>query len=342
MILLSIESSCDETSASVLNDFLPLSNIISSQLIHKEFGGIIPELASRDQLRKIDIVVEEALKSSGTTIKDIKYIAATQGPGLIGSLLVGYNFARSFAVAKQIPFIPINHIESHIYSSFIGRKEISFPFLSLVVSGGHTILFLVKDYFEHKILGTTLDDAAGEAFDKVAKLLGFAYPGGPVIDKMASEGNENYHRFPVSNIDDNPFDFSFSGVKTSVLYYLKKNSIDPQILIKQKNKLLNDICASFQKAVVDSLVRKTMSAANKFGVKQISISGGVSMNSKLRYEFIKFENEGFKIYFPKYEHTTDNAAMVGYTAYLKINSAKAFESDKSLFSPAFPRFDYDS
>jgi len=335
--LLAIETSCDETSAAVTEDNKILSNIISSQLFHKDYGGIVPELASRAQLTSIDFIVNEAITKSNTDKSSIDYVAATQGPGLIGSLLVGYNFGKAFSVMNNKKFLGINHIESHLYSPFIGQKEISFPFLGLIVSGGHTLLILVKDYFEYELLGTTQDDAAGEAFDKTAKLLGLSYPGGPMIDKLAKEGDENFHSFPVAQIKDNPYDFSFSGIKTSVLYYMKKNYPD----INSAEIPLNNICASFQKAVVESLTTKTMEAAKKFNVKSIAVSGGVSMNSKLRSEFSKFENSGYKIFFPQPGYTTDNAAMIGYTAYLKIQYSDINKTD-SLFSAAFARFDYNN
>jgi tRNA N6-adenosine threonylcarbamoyltransferase len=328
--ILAIETSCDETSASVLRDNEVLSNVISSQLFHNEFGGIVPELASRAQITAIDKVVNKALEDSETDVKDINLTAATRGPGLIGSLLTGLNYAKGFAIARKINFIGINHIESHLYSCFIGKKEIDFPFLALVVSGGHTVLSSVSGYFEYEILGQTQDDAAGEAFDKGAKMLGLGYPGGPLIDKLAKEGDENYHKFPVSSVRENMYDFSFSGIKTSLLYYLRKT---PGF-----NENLADICASYQKAVVDSLTEKVITAAENLNIKKIAVSGGVSANSRLREELFKFKQKGYEIYFPGLEYTTDNAAMVGYAAYLK-DTYSSTDYGREIHEPAFARFE---
>jgi N6-L-threonylcarbamoyladenine synthase len=334
-LIFAIETSCDETSASILDENRVLSNVISSQFFHNEYGGIVPELASRAHLKSIDKIVQSAFDTARASRGDINLTAATQGPGLIGSLLVGYNYAKGFAAANQKPFIGVNHIESHLFSCFIGKSEIEFPFIALVVSGGHTILFLLESYIKYTVLGETQDDAAGEAFDKVAKMLGLEYPGGPLIDSLAKQGNENYHTFPEAQLKDRIYDFSFSGIKTSVLYFLKKNfsnSID--------NIPLNDICASFQKAVVGSLVNKTILAAKNHKVKNIAVSGGVSANSKLRDEFLKYESKGCKIHFPEKIYSTDNAAMIGYTAYLKYTNSdkKLFEND--MLKSAFPRFQY--
>ena len=331
-IIFAIETSCDETSASILEDNAVLSNIISSQFIHNKYGGIVPELASRAHIQSISSIVNSAFETAGIHKKEITLCTATQGPGLIGSLLVGYNYAKGFAISKNIPFLGINHIESHLFSCFIGKDKIEFPFISLVVSGGHTILFLVKNYTFYKILGETQDDAAGEAFDKVAKMLGLEYPGGPLIDKLAKEGDENYHSFPVSRSKENKYDFSFSGIKTSVLYFLKKNFNNSESIP------VNDISASFQKAVIDSLAEKTMMAAKDYHVKNIAVSGGVSANSKLRAEFMKFTEKGFNIYFPEKIYSTDNAAMIGYTAYLKNKYSDISQYNNSILESAFPRF----
>ncbi len=333
MYTFAIESSCDETSAAILNNFEVCSNIISSQLFHKDYGGIVPELASRAHIRTIDKIVKASFVEANLSPLDIGLVAATRGPGLIGSLLVGFNFAKGFAVSNNIPFVGINHIESHLVSCFIGKAEIEFPFISLVVSGGHTILFLVSGYKDYIVLGQTQDDAAGEAFDKVAKMLGLEYPGGPLIDKLASIGNENYHKFPGSVIKGRPYDFSFSGIKTSVLYYLRKNFAGDTSKIP-----LNDLCASFQKAVVGSLVSKTVSAANDYGIKNISVSGGVSANSRLRNEFMKYTSNGYKVFFPEKIYSTDNAAMIGYTAYLKYIHSPAGTFNNELLKRAFARF----
>lgn len=334
--IFSIETSCDETSAAVLDGNKVMSNIISSQMFHSEFGGIVPELASRAHIKIIDEIVNESFQKAGIAKSQTGLVAATQGPGLIGSLLVGYNFAKSFAIARGIPFMGINHIESHLYSCFIGHATVPLPFIALVVSGGHTILFLVEDYFKYKILGQTHDDAAGEAFDKVAKMMGLDYPGGPLIDSLAREGDENFHEFPVSRIKENKYDFSFSGIKTSVLYYLKKNYPGPNADLP-----LQDLSASFQKAVVKNLVDNSFSAAKDFSINTIAVSGGVSANSKLRSEFGKLGNKGIDVYFPEPKYSTDNAAMIGYTAYLKSKFTSGKTYMKFTDEPAFARFDFE-
>ena len=341
--ILAIETSCDETSASVLKENEVLSNVISSQLFHSAYGGIVPELASRAHITIIDDIVKSALDESKMKISDIDLVCATQGPGLIGSLLVGYNYGKAIAVAGNKSFLGINHIESHLYSCFIGSEKIIFPFIALIVSGGHTILFVVENYFKYKIIGETQDDAAGEAFDKGAKMLGLGYPGGPEIEKLALNGNDKFHEFPVSFIKDNIYSFSFSGIKTSLLYYLRKNFPDYKTVEGRKNLPINDISASYQKAIVKSLVDKTISAAKNFGINIIAVSGGVSSNSLLRSEFHEYEKSGYKIHFPEKKYSTDNAAMVGYTAYLKAKhgNLKEYEFMDSLFEKAFPRFNYD-
>lgn len=340
LTIFAIETSCDETSAAILEDNSVKSNIISSQLFHTEYGGIVPELASRAHISAIDRIADAAISKSGISKNNIDIVAATNGPGLIGSLLVGLNYAKSFSLAAGKKFIGINHIESHLYSCYIGQTEINFPFIALIVSGGHTILFLVNDFFSYKILGQTQDDAAGEAFDKVAKMIGLGYPGGPLIDKLAKEGNEDFHDFPKSKVKGKIYDFSFSGIKTSVLYYLKKYYIHNGV-INQNEIPLNDICASFQKAIVASLIEKTMLAAKNFNVRNIAVSGGVSANSKLRDEFRKYESKGYKISFPQPVYSTDNAAMTGYTAYLYSKHSAEQNFSDSLYKPAFARFDYN-
>lgn len=336
-----IESSCDETSAAILDDSKVLSNIISSQYFHKEYGGIVPELASRAHIKIISAIAKQAFKESGVSKSDISLVSATRGPGLIGSLLVGFNYAKGFALAGNIPFMGIDHIESHIYSCFIGKEKIDFPFISLVVSGGHTILFLVNSSTSYKVLGNTHDDAAGEAFDKVAKMLGLEYPGGPLIDKLACEGNPDFHVFPKSNIKSRPYDFSFSGIKTSVLYYLKKNFGESMENYKSKDIFpLKDIAASFQKAVTGTLVDKTIKAATDNNIKTIAVSGGVSANSCLRAQFKKYENKGYKIFFPDNIYSTDNAAMIGYNAYIKFKALGNIVPQESLLQKAYSRFNY--
>jgi N6-L-threonylcarbamoyladenine synthase len=344
LITLAIESSCDETSAAIMSNNLVLSNIISSQHFHSAYGGIVPELASRAHTEAIDEITSEALKQANVSKSEIGLVSATAGPGLIGSLLVGYNYARAFAISRKLKFIGINHIESHMYSCFIGNEEIEFPFIALIVSGGHTLLVLVKDYFKYKILGTTQDDAAGEAFDKVAKLLGLAYPGGPEIDRLAKQGDEKFYDFPMANVRENIYDFSFSGIKTSVLYFLRKNYCNPKKEIDLNLIPLNDISASFQKAVVSSLVEKTALAAEEFKVNRIAVSGGVSANSKLKEEFNKLEQEGCTVHFPELRYSTDNAAMIGYTAYLKYTHLSFTDDNwkEFLYNPAFARLDYEN
>lgn len=336
IVTFAIESSCDESSAAVLSDEKVLSNIISSQLFHKEFGGIVPELASRAHITSIDTIVSSAFRNSGVNLTDVDLIAATQGPGLIGSLLVGLNYAKGLSISKKIPFIGINHIESHLFSCFIGNDNVEFPFIALVVSGGHTMIFHVESFVKYTVLGQTQDDAAGEAFDKVAKMLGLEYPGGPIIDELAESGNPEFHKFPVSHIKDNEFDLSFSGIKTSVLYFLKKNYIGTE-----KQIPVNDICASFQKAVVKSLVDKTMNAAHKHNVKRIAVSGGVSANSALRAAFGKYSSEGYNIQFPEKIYSTDNAAMIGYLAYQRFKNSDLHKNKESLLSNAFARFEHN-
>lgn len=335
IISFAVESSCDETSASVLMGGEVLSNIISSQLFHKEYGGIVPELASRAHVKIITQIAEQAVADSGINKSDLSLVAATRGPGLIGSLLVGYNFAKGFALSLGKPFIGIDHIESHMYSCFIGQNEIEYPFISLVVSGGHTLLFLVTGNSSYKVLGGTHDDAAGEAYDKVAKMLGLEYPGGPLIDKLAETGNAGFHKFPKSVIKGSPYDFSFSGIKTSVLYFLKKNYNS-----SLKDIPLNDIAASFQKAVTGSLIDKTIQAAKDNNVKIIAVSGGVSANSELRKQFREYESSGYKVYFPEKKFSTDNAAMIGYNAFLKFSSSGSASGNNTLLQNAYARFNY--
>jgi N6-L-threonylcarbamoyladenine synthase len=335
IITFAIESSCDETSAAILNDSCVLSNIISSQLFHKEYGGIVPELASRAHISSIDSIVHRAFEEAEIERNDVNLVAATRGPGLIGSLLVGFNYAKGFSLSQNIPFIGIDHIESHLFSCFIGSDNVEFPFISLVVSGGHTIIFYVESFAKYSVLGQTQDDAAGEAFDKVAKMLGLEYPGGPIVDELARSGDPEFHKFPVSHIKDNEFDLSFSGIKTSVLYFLKKNYIGTETKVP-----VNDICASFQKAVVKSLVDKTTNAARKYSVSTIAVSGGVSANSALRSEFENYRKKGFRVLFPEKIYSTDNAAMIGYLAYQKYKGSGCRLNNNELFSNAFARFEH--
>ncbi len=331
MTILGIETSCDETSAAVIRDGTEgagrlLSNITSTQLFHSTYGGVVPELASRAHQRLIVPVVNEALSVAGIGKHDLDAVAAVYGPGLIGSILVGLSFGKSFAMGLGIPFVGVNHMEAHIFSNLIddlpagqaGPKP-AFPFINLTVSGGHTQLVLVKKPFEYTILGETKDDAVGEAFDKVAKMLGLGYPGGPMVDKLAAAGNPKFVAFPRPYLDEQSSEFSFSGIKTSVLYYLRKINFDPA----NRNGVVSDICASFQAAVVDVLIHKTISAAKRMNVKDITIAGGVAANSELRRRMSEMAHqEGFRLFIPKLEYCTDNGAMVAMVGYLKMKEGK--------------------
>ncbi|MBI1805175.1 MAG: tRNA (adenosine(37)-N6)-threonylcarbamoyltransferase complex transferase subunit TsaD [Ignavibacteriae bacterium] len=330
MTILGIETSCDETSAAVLRDGTLLSNIVSSQMVHQKYGGVVPELASRAHQLLIVPVVTEALQVAGVSKGDPDAVAVTYGPGLMGALLVGLNFAKALAYGLNIPLIGVNHMQAHIYSNFIDDPRPQYPFLCLIVSGGHTQLVLVRELLQHKLLGETLDDAAGEAYDKVAKMLGLGFPGGPIIDKLAREGNPEYIRFPRSLLGNENFDFSFSGIKTSVLYWLRDNGFRSNDSTQRlPDQQLKDICASFQAAVVDVLVEKTFDAAARFGIKEIAVAGGVSANSELRYRMRQRTDEGrYHVYFPKLEYCTDNAAMIALVGWMKLRTG--FVSDLAL------------
>lgn len=320
MTILGIETSCDETSAAVVRDGRLLANITKSQLFHSKFGGVVPELASRAHQRLIVPIVEEALRKAGVTKEELDAVAAVYGPGLIGAILVGLSFGKAMALGLGLPFIGVNHLEAHIFSNLIDEPRPDFPFVNLTVSGGHTQLVLVKKPFEYEKLGETKDDAAGEAFDKVAKMLGLGYPGGPMIDKLAAMGNPKFVEFPRSFFDEGSFEFSFSGLKTSVLYYLRRISYDPT---QQNGKLVADICASFQSAVVDVLVQKTIAAAEKYGVKDIAMAGGVAANSELRRRLADIANQrGYRVFIPPMEYCTDNGAMVALVGYMKMLEGK--------------------
>ncbi|HPS64529.1 MAG TPA: tRNA (adenosine(37)-N6)-threonylcarbamoyltransferase complex transferase subunit TsaD [Ignavibacteria bacterium] len=322
MYILSFESSCDETSAAVLDNDKVLSNEVLSQMFHTKWGGVVPEIASREHLKEIVNVTRAALDDAKIGMEKIDAIACSNEPGLIGALLIGLSYAKSLALTLNKPFIPVNHIYAHLYSSFLNDNKPEFPFISLIVSGGHTLLFKVDDFYNHTLLGTTLDDAAGEAFDKVAKLMGLGYPGGPLIDQLAKKGDKNFHRFPLASLKNTGYDFSFSGIKTSVLYFLKKINFSET----KNEKLICDICASFQDAVTESLVRTTLKAAEKFNINRISISGGVSANSELKEKFLS--KKGYDIYIPELKYSTDNAGMIGIAAYYKYLK----EKDKNIFS----------
>lgn len=317
MNILAIESSCDDTSIAVINKNNVLSNVISSQSVHTDFGGIVPELASRAHITNISRLTLSSLGIAGLEIDKIQAIAVTSEPGLMGSLIVGSSFAKGLSLKYNLPLIPVNHIEGHIYSGCLEDETLEFPFISLVVSGGHTSLFLVKSYAEYEIIGMTKDDAAGEAFDKIAKLMGLGYPGGPVIDKLAKEGNPTEYDFPRSMINTDDFDFSFSGLKTSVRYFIHKNFEFPLDEVDKKN-----LAASVQSAIVDVLIHKTRKAAKKYKVKNIVIGGGVSANTLLRKSFKDLEQKGYKIVLPKMEYCIDNAAMIGFLANKKFEHSE--------------------
>ena len=311
--LLAIESSCDDTSAAVSKDAKILANIIAGQKVHELWGGVVPELASRAHQQNIVPVVDMAMRQAGITKEEINAVAFTRGPGLIGSLLVGVSFAKAFALALNVPLIEVNHMQAHILSHFIENHP-KFPFLCLTVSGGHTQLVLVKDYLEMEVVGETIDDAAGEAFDKSAKLLGLPYPGGPLIDQYAKEGNPLRFTFAEPQIAH--LDFSFSGVKTSILYFLQKEvRKNPQFV--EEN--LRDLCASIQKTIIDILLKKLEKAAKQYQVKEIALAGGVSANSELRLRFQQLgEKHGWPAHIPRFEYCTDNAAMIAIAAHYKF------------------------
>lgn len=311
--LLAIESSCDETSASVLKDGKILSNIIATQIIHEQYGGVVPELASREHQKNIVPVVDAALKAAGINLDSLDAIGFTRGPGLLGALLVGSSFAKSMAWAKKIPLIEVQHIQAHVLAHFIGEEKPNFPFLCLTVSGGHTQIVLVKDYLVMEILGETQDDAVGEAFDKTAKIMGLPYPGGALIDKYAKEGNALAFAFPA--VEMPALHFSFSGIKTAFLNFLNNNQAKNQNFIQEN---IHDICASVQYTLLQILIKKLKKAAKQTNIKQIAIAGGVSANSGLR-SLLREEGEknNWKVFIPALEYCTDNAAMIAITAYFK-------------------------
>jgi len=312
--VLGIETSCDETAASVVSDDILLSNVILSQTIHSKYGGVVPELASRSHQKNIVSIISRALNEAGINKKEIDGIAVTRGPGLMGSLLVGLSFAQALSISFGIPCIGVNHLEAHIWAAAVEDKGIKPPFISLLISGGHTQLIYVKEFGVYKTLGRTRDDACGEAFDKVAKLLGLGYPGGQKIDNLAKKGNINYHRFPKLGPKGNNYDFSFSGIKTAVLYYL--DSIPEETKIEH----INDICASFQIRIVEVLIEKTFKALKDTGCRRLVLAGGVAANSLLIEKMKERANEEkIKLFYPSPILCTDNAGMVAYVGikYLK-------------------------
>lgn len=321
MTLLGIETSCDETSAAVIREGAVLSNVISSQLVHARFGGVVPELASRAHQRLVTEVVGEALRRSGVAARDLDAVAGTYGPGLAGALLVGLSFAKGFARGLRKPFVGVNHIEGHLYSNLLMEPQPEYPFLGLIVSGGHTMIVLVDGPFRHRVLGQTRDDAAGEAFDKVAKMLFLGYPGGPAIDRLARAGNPRAVAFPRAFLGEGSFDFSFSGVKTAVLYHLRDRGVHAGGTLRLADNEVSDLCASFQAAVVDVLVEKTLSAAHRYGVRDITVAGGVSANSSLRAGLSdRAAKAGKRVFFPPLEYCMDNGAMIALVGSMRLRA----------------------
>ena len=307
--ILAIESSCDDTSASIIKNGKILSNIIETQEVHREWGGIVPELASRSHQQKIVPVVDMAFKKAGISKSEIDAVAFTRGPGLIGSLMVGSSFAKGLALALDVPLIAVHHMQAHILAHFIDNPQPKFPFLCLTVSGGHTQIVKVSYFDQFKIIGSTLDDAAGEAFDKTGKLLGLPYPGGPELDKLAKFGDKNKFKFTEPRVGG--LDFSFSGVKSSVLYFLQKETKKNPDFIKEN---LNDLCASIQERIVSILIKKLKLASGNYQIKQLAIAGGVSANSSLRAQLQELEKYGYEVFLPDFQYCVDNAGMIARTA----------------------------
>ena len=311
--ILAIESSCDDTAAAIIENGRVLSNVIATQAVHEQFGGVVPEMASRAHIENIVPTIAVALQQAEMKIEDLNAVAFTQAPGLIGSLLVGASFAKAFAQAKNLPLIGVQHMQAHVLAHFIEEPKPSFPLLCLTVSGGHTQLVLCKDYLDMQVIGETIDDAAGEAFDKTAKMLGLPYPGGPMIDKLAAEGNPKRFDFPMSNMPD--YQFSFSGMKTALLYFLQKEKKSNPNFIAENIK---DICASMQYTIVESLIRKLKKAAKDLSIQHIGIAGGVSANSGLRSAVVNLGVENnWQTFIPAFQYCTDNAAMIAITAHYK-------------------------
>ncbi|MDE0534962.1 tRNA (adenosine(37)-N6)-threonylcarbamoyltransferase complex transferase subunit TsaD [Tenacibaculum sp. L6] len=314
--ILGIESSCDDTSASVICNGKVLSNVVANQEVHAKYGGVVPELASRAHQQNIVPVVQQAIEQAGITKHDLNAIAFTRGPGLMGSLLVGTSFAKSLALGLNIPLIDVNHMQAHILAHFIeeeGSKIPPFPFVCLTISGGHTQIVKITNHFEMEILGETIDDAVGEAFDKSAKILGLPYPGGPLIDKYAQLGNPKAFKFTKPKVGD--LEFSFSGLKTGILYFIQKNTKENPDFIKEN---LHDVCASIQHTIIEILMDKLKNTVKQTGIKHIAIAGGVSANSEIRKRLTTAQKHwGWTTYIPKFEYTTDNAAMIAIAGYLK-------------------------
>lgn len=329
LFILGIESSCDDTSASIIKNDTILSNVIAGQKVHEAYGGVVPELASRAHQQNIIPVVDQAIKEAGIDKSDISAIAFTRGPGLLGSLLVGTSFAKGFALAQNIPLIEVNHLQAHVLAHFIQEKENrketpKFPFLALLVSGGNSQIIKVNDYLSMEIIGSTIDDAAGEAFDKCAKIMGLPYPGGPIIDKLAETGNPDAFKFNKPRIAD--YDYSFSGLKTSFLYFLRDRIKEEPNFI-ELNK--NDLAASLQRTIIEILMDKLIKASKDLNIKEIALAGGVSANSGLRKTLVETgQKRKWKTYIPKFEYTTDNGAMIAITGYYKyLQNDFASQSD---------------
>ncbi len=314
-VILAIESSCDDTSAAILKDGEILSNCVANQEAHREYGGVVPEVASRAHQAKIIPVVNLAIKKAGISLDEISAVAFTRGPGLIGSLLVGVSFAKGFALSRNLPMIEVNHMQAHVLAHFIDTPRPVFPFLCLTVSGGHTQIVLVKDHLDMEVIGTTIDDAAGEAFDKTGKIMGLGYPAGPIIDKNAKLGQPIF-KFTEPKVKD--LDFSFSGLKTSILYFLKKEiKTNPNFITEN----MNDLCASVQARIVSILMNKIKKAAQQTGINQVAIAGGVSANSGLRNALRQAGEElGWTTFIPQFQYCTDNAAMIAITAFYKYQN----------------------
>lgn len=313
--ILAIESSCDDTSAAIISDGKVLSNVVSSQDKHALWGGVVPEVASREHLRLIMPVVRKALDDAQISLREVNAVAITRAPGLLGSLHVGVSFAKSVSLAMELPIIDVNHMDAHIMANFIDDPKPSFPFLCLTVSGGHTQISIVRDYLNIEIIGSTIDDAAGEAFDKTGKILGLDYPSGPIMDRMAQQGQAIF-TFPEPNIPN--LDFSFSGLKTAILYFLKKEmDKNPQFI--QQN--IHDLCASVQQRIVSILMNKLSKAVDQYDIREVALAGGVAANSALRKAMAdKRDTDGWNIFIPKISYCTDNAAMIGQQAYFKYKS----------------------
>lgn len=334
-LILAIESSCDDTSASVVLDGIILSNVMASQDVHQKYGGVIPELASRAHIQNIVPVVSQALKDAGKEINEIEAIVFTRGPGLLGSLLVGTSFAKGLALSLNVPLVDVNHLQGHLLSHFVNepgsvRRNPSFPFLSLLVSGGHTQIVRVDDYLSFEVIGETIDDAVGEAFDKCAKIMDLGYPGGPVVDRLAKEGDPYKFKFSKPRIP--AYNFSFSGVKTSLLYFLRDSIKDNPRFIEEN---LNDLCASFQKSLIDILMDKLIKASQETGIKEIALAGGVSANSALRERVVsEGQKRGWNTYIPENRFTTDNAAMIAVAGYYRYLSGHRAQMDTTPVSRA--------